>query len=62
MACLRCGTYFCWLCQSVLDKKFPYLHFNRPTARCRLFEGVVEEEDHDEWVNMVFDDSDEDPL
>merc|ERR1712179_551682 len=38
MACLRCGTYFCWLCQSVLDKKFPYLHFNRPTARCRLFD------------------------
>ena len=61
MACLRCGTYFCWLCQSVLDKKFPYLHFNRPTAKCRLFEGVVQEDgDHEEWIDIQGDsDSDE---
>ena len=62
MACVRCGTYFCWLCQTVLDKKFPYLHFNSPTARCRLFEGVVEEVDNgnDDWVDDLFNDEGED--
>jgi len=59
MACVRCNTYFCWICQTMLDKKFPYLHFNSPTARCRLFEGQPMEADQGEWVDIVFNDSEE---
>jgi hypothetical protein len=30
----KCGDYFCWLCESVLDKSDPYAHFGE---KCKLF-------------------------
>ena len=53
MTCLKCRTYFCWLCMANLPRSNPYQHFNSPGSGCfnRLFEGidVDEDEDDDDW-------------
>lgn len=42
MTCVKCQTYFCWLCLGILSKADPYSHFNSKTSNCfeRLFEGI----------------------
>lgn len=53
MTCLKCRTYFCWLCMANLPHSNPYQHFNSPGSGCfnRLFEGVDDEDDDedDDW-------------
>lgn len=36
MTCMRCGTYFCWLCGLKLDRLSPYLHYNNANAKCKI--------------------------
>ncbi|KAJ8297615.1 hypothetical protein KUTeg_024146 [Tegillarca granosa] len=58
MTCMKCRTYFCWLCNQILSKSNPYSHYNTKNADCfnRLFEGIDDDEfflgpddDDDEW-------------
>ena len=50
MACVRCHTYFCWLCFKILSKNDPYSHFNSRNSECfeKLFEGAWAQNDVDE--------------
>ena len=34
MICSHCNTYFCWLCQQILDKRHPYMHFSDNGGTC----------------------------
>jgi len=54
MSCPRCSSYFCWLCLAQLDPRCPYLHFSNASARCNLFEGLVEDDavENDDWINI----------
>ncbi|OWF45776.1 E3 ubiquitin-protein ligase RNF14-like [Mizuhopecten yessoensis] len=47
MTCMKCRSYFCWLCMSELSRNNPYKHFNQPGSKChnRLFEGMDEDDD-----------------
>uniref|UniRef100_A0A915ISJ9 RBR-type E3 ubiquitin transferase n=1 Tax=Romanomermis culicivorax TaxID=13658 RepID=A0A915ISJ9_ROMCU len=55
MSCMKCGSYFCWLCMKTLNKDTPYKHFNDPESQCfnLLFRGVRTMDDGD------FDDEDD---
>lgn len=44
MICL-CETYFCYVCEKLLDPNDPYAHFNEPGATCTLFQVPPEEEE-----------------
>ncbi|PRD22728.1 UNVERIFIED_CONTAM: Rnf14 [Trichonephila clavipes] len=37
MTCFKCGSYFCWLCGSLLKHSDPYEHFRRADSECTLF-------------------------
>jgi len=39
---MKCRAYFCWLCNDILSRANPYLHYNSPGSKCvnRLFEGA----------------------
>jgi E3 ubiquitin-protein ligase RNF14 len=60
MTCIKCKSYFCWLCLTILSKTDPYSHFNAADSRCfnRLFEGIENRENDNNDNN--FDDHDED--
>ncbi|XP_064637638.1 E3 ubiquitin-protein ligase RNF14-like isoform X2 [Lineus longissimus] len=51
MTCIKCRTYFCWLCKGVLSRTNPYTHFNVPDGACfnRLFEGTDPGDEFEEW-------------
>eukprot|EP00050_Salpingoeca_kvevrii_P019425 m.85895 g.85895 ORF g.85895 m.85895 type:complete len:465 (-) comp8411_c0_seq1:183-1577(-) len=51
MHCMRCHTFFCWLCLKVLDKSNPYAHFNQEGAACagRLFQGIQMNDEDEDW-------------
>lgn len=55
MTCYRCQGCFCWLCLGTVSKSNPYLHFNDVHSKCfnKLFEGVEEEPEDDEWFQYV---------
>ena len=57
MTCIKCRSYFCWLCMSTLSRSNPYQHFNSLNSSCfnKLFEGIDEDDDDDdddEWWNV----------
>ena len=62
MTCMKCRTYFCWLCNELLSKANPYAHYNSKNTNCfnRLFEGVVtdnwQDEEDDEEIEWWLDD------
>ncbi|KAL5012716.1 hypothetical protein ScPMuIL_011267 [Solemya velum] len=57
MTCMKCRTYFCWICMELLARNNPYRHFNTPGNDCfnKLFEGEEFDED-----GLLFDDDDDD--
>ncbi|KAI9554843.1 hypothetical protein GHT06_020120 [Daphnia sinensis] len=60
MSCPRCSSYFCWLCLTQLDPKCPYLHFSNASARCNLFEGLVQDDAVEvDWININGDTDDD---
>jgi E3 ubiquitin-protein ligase RNF14 len=70
MSCLRCHTYFCWICLAQLNPRCPYLHFSEPTSKCNLFEGIEhgdrgsddEDDDRFVWTDDDDDSSDDDNI
>lgn len=67
MACWKCSTFFCWLCEERLNPESPYLHFSNPASKCYnlLFHGVSFSDDDDEddgwWeAHGIFLESDDD--
>jgi E3 ubiquitin-protein ligase RNF14 len=69
MSCLRCHTYFCWICLAQLNPRCPYLHFSEPTSKCNLFEGIEHDRDNDDededrfvWTDDDDDSSDDDNI
>uniref|UniRef100_A0A1B6EB56 RBR-type E3 ubiquitin transferase n=1 Tax=Clastoptera arizonana TaxID=38151 RepID=A0A1B6EB56_9HEMI len=50
MACGKCGTFFCWLCEVRLDPTQPYKHFRDRSSRCfnQLFQGMMEDDQFDD--------------
>ncbi|CAL7945254.1 unnamed protein product [Xylocopa violacea] len=61
MVCRRCNTYFCWLCNTILDRDRPYEHFQNMTSKCfnMLYYGMsIEEEDPMPIDAEDFDDND----
>jgi E3 ubiquitin-protein ligase RNF14 len=57
MSCWRCNSYFCWICQAILDHRAPYIHFNDRNSRCfnRLFEGIAMDDDGEFMVDFEED-------
>ncbi|XP_033112078.1 E3 ubiquitin-protein ligase RNF14-like [Anneissia japonica] len=58
MTCMKCRTYFCWLCSQVLSSSNPYSHFNNQTIPCfnQLFQGMdTEGEEFEQLENYVFE-------
>ena len=55
MTCFSCRRNFCWLCNSLLHHDNPYAHFNNQKGGCynKLFEGLVELDDVEEWIQFV---------
>lgn len=51
MACWKCNTFFCWLCEAELDPMNPYFHYSDPNSRCasKLFHLVEPEEEEGAW-------------
>ncbi|KAK7097998.1 E3 ubiquitin-protein ligase RNF14-like [Littorina saxatilis] len=56
MTCIKCRSYFCWLCHTLLSRSNPYSHFSTRGSPCfeRLFEGI--QLDDDMWLDEDDDD------
>lgn len=57
MTCSKCQCFFCWLCMNTLSKTDPYSHFNDSRSKCfdKLFEGIEQNENNDEYVQQDID-------
>ncbi|KAK3099874.1 hypothetical protein FSP39_011069 [Pinctada imbricata] len=55
MTCMKCRSYFCWICNQELSRNNPYKHYNDPNSSCqnRLFEGIDPNDDEfdEDWFD-----------
>ena len=60
MTCTKCRNYFCWICEKSLSRTNPYKHFSESGNTCfnRLFEGIDQNVEFDDWEDDVDDDDD----
>ena len=50
MTCTHCSNHFCWLCEALLSKHNPYIHFHYGNSSCagKLFDGAMPDFDDDD--------------
>ncbi|XP_041375612.1 E3 ubiquitin-protein ligase RNF14-like [Gigantopelta aegis] len=61
MTCTKCRNYFCWICEKSLSRTNPYKHFSELNNDCfnRLFEGIDQNMEFDDWEEGDEDDDDD---
>merc|ERR1719266_2741078 len=64
MTCLKCNTYFCYLCGARLSRENPYGHYSERSSKCfnQLFEGANDPFIEADLHEIEGDDSDDDFL